>query len=118
MSNSQPLPEVLVRLRLHLLSLGGHLPVSAQTDYQECVTLLDEALMRARQASENKAPSILTPREKQIFTLLQKGVSNAEIAQQIGVTTGTVKTYLKSVYAKLGVQNRTQAALLATSSRY
>lgn len=105
------LPEILVRLRLHLLSLGGHLPPGAQADYQECTVLLDEALMRARETGEIKVPNVLTPREKQIFLLLQKGLSNAEIAQQIGVTTGTVKTYLKSVYAKLGVQNRTQAAL-------
>lgn len=110
------LPEILVRMRLHLLVVGSHLPATAQADYQECVTLLDEALMRVRENSDRQLPNGLTPREKQIFLLLQKGCSNADIARQIGVTTGTVKTYLKSVYAKLGVQNRTQAAL-STSSR-
>jgi LuxR family maltose regulon positive regulatory protein len=41
------------------------------------------------------------------------GLSNAEIAAQLIVTVGTVKTHIKSIYGKLGVHSRTQAVARA-----
>lgn len=53
----------------------------------------------------------LTPREKQIVRLLISGASNKEIAYQLGITERTVKAYNFMMYKKLGITNRTQAAL-------
>lgn len=105
--------EKLIRLRLHLLALGPGVSPSVKADYQVCVNLLDELLVGTRPEGAGPGAGLmgLTPRESQILALLQHGHSNQEIAGRMGVTAGTVKTYLKSIYSKLGVQNRTQAAL-------
>ncbi|MBK8048195.1 MAG: hypothetical protein IPK16_14380 [Anaerolineales bacterium] len=51
----------------------------------------------------------LTERELEVLRLVAAGSSNAEIAEQLVLTVGTVKTHLKHIYAKLTVQSRTQA---------
>jgi DNA-binding NarL/FixJ family response regulator len=55
----------------------------------------------------------LTTREQEILAELAKGRSNREIARALNVSEKTVKAHVSSVLAKLGVQDRTQAALLA-----
>jgi len=55
----------------------------------------------------------LTPRERSVLELLAEGRSNRQIANRLGLTEGTVKGYLTTIFAKLGVVDRTQAALLA-----
>ena len=55
----------------------------------------------------------LTARERQVLALLGQGRSNREISRALTVSEKTVKTHVSSVLAKLGVADRTQAALLA-----
>jgi len=55
----------------------------------------------------------LTRREREVLAELAKGQSNREIARALGVSEKTVKAHVSSVLAKLGVQDRTQAALVA-----
>jgi two-component system, NarL family, response regulator DesR len=52
----------------------------------------------------------LTPRELEVLALLAAGNTTADIARQLGITPGTVKTHLTSVYKKVGAGNRVQAA--------
>jgi LuxR family maltose regulon positive regulatory protein len=52
----------------------------------------------------------LSPREHHILTLISQGLSNKEIARNLGITAETVKSHVKNIFAKLGVQNRAQAA--------
>lgn len=55
----------------------------------------------------------LTPRERQLIGFVRTGLRNREIAEQLGVTEGTVKTYLHAVFEKLGVSSRTELAIRA-----
>ncbi len=60
---------------------------------------------------ENISP--LTEREKEILSLVAKGKSNSQIAEELFVREVTVKTHLNSIFRKLNVTNRVQAVLLA-----
>lgn len=55
----------------------------------------------------------LAPRERQLIGFVRKGLRNREIAEQLGVTEGTVKVYLHAVFEKLGVSSRTELAIRA-----
>jgi DNA-binding NarL/FixJ family response regulator len=58
----------------------------------------------------------LTEREKDILRLLGAGLSNADIAARLYFSEGTVRNYVSSILDKLGVADRTQAAVLALRS--
>ena len=68
-------------------------------------------LMREVRAPES--PETLTERETDVLRLMAQGLSNKEIARELHIGDGTVKTHVSNVLAKLGVQSRTQAALHA-----
>jgi len=57
--------------------------------------------------------SDLSDRELDILRLLAKGMTNSEIANKLSLSYGTVRNYVSSIYNKLGVLDRTQAALFA-----
>jgi DNA-binding NarL/FixJ family response regulator len=56
-------------------------------------------------------PEPLTERELAILNLVSEGFSNREIGDKLGLTEGTVKNYVTSLLQKIGVRDRTQAAL-------
>ena len=71
-------------------------------------------LMRqASSPSEQFPHSALTARELDVLHLIARGQSNKEIAASLHLTEGTVKVYVSTVLEKLGVADRTQAALYA-----
>jgi len=55
----------------------------------------------------------LSEREKEVLNLLTRGYSNADIAEQLFLSEGTVRNYTSAIFAKLGVADRTQAVLAA-----
>ena len=67
--------------------------------------------LAAAHAGMSRAP--LAPRERQLICFVREGLRNREIAEKLGVTEGTVKTYLHTIFEKLGVSNRTELAIRA-----
>ena len=55
----------------------------------------------------------LSPREREILRLLANGQSNTDIAAQLFLSEGTVRNYVSGIFSKLGVTDRTQAAVIA-----
>ena len=51
----------------------------------------------------------LTPRQREILALVASGLSSPDVAAQLGITPGTVKTHLTAIYKAIGVRNRVQA---------
>lgn len=66
-------------------------------------------LFQQKQATETPEAALLTPREKEVLELLSKGLLYKEIADQLGISFGTVRQHLYKVYEKLHVQNKTEA---------
>ena len=60
----------------------------------------------------------LTPREREIFALLPSGLSNNELGSKLGIAPGTAKIHVERVLNKLGVKDRTQAAVKAVELGY
>ena len=61
----------------------------------------------------NNALQHLTEREREVLFLVARGASNREISKALFLASGTVKNYLSTILSKLGVRDRTQAALKA-----
>lgn len=56
--------------------------------------------------------SLLTPREREVLTLMAQGLSNGEIATKLFISHHTVKNHVSSIYRKLGENDRTRVALI------
>ncbi|GAB4532087.1 MAG: response regulator transcription factor [Anaerolineales bacterium] len=69
-------------------------------------------------ASPGEPPADLTEREREILALIAQGLGNKQIAERLFLAEGTVKNYVSSILDKLGVEDRTQAALWAQKHEF
>ena len=70
------------------------------------VDAIESRLRVPASSSRSSAAAGLTPRETDVLRLLATGLSNAEIAGQLSLSSRTIDTHLTSIYAKLGVPTR------------
>jgi two-component system, NarL family, response regulator LiaR len=75
------------------------------------------ARLMHRSGSPPPTHSDLTARERDVLGLIVEGLANKQIAQRLGIGEKTIKTHVSRVLAKLGVADRTQAAVLAIRER-
>ncbi|MEU6135330.1 response regulator transcription factor [Nocardioides sp. NPDC047086] len=77
--------------------------------------LMTAKVMEKMRNPDGESPQMqaLTPQEKRLLALIGEGLTNREIAGRMFLAEKTVKNYVSSILAKLGVQRRTQAALMA-----
>ena len=76
---------------------------------------LEERASSLRQRPDRAA---LTPRDRKLVALVAKGRRNREIAEELGITEGTVKVYLHVIFEKLGVASRTELAIRAADEGF
>lgn len=67
-------------------------------------------------AEASQPPTPLTDREEEVLRAAARGLSNAEIAEELFISLGTVKTHLSSLQAKVGARNRVELAAFAWQS--
>ncbi len=70
---------------------------------------------RATRTVDTKA--VLTEREHEVLMLVSQGMTNKQIARTLTISPATVKAHVERIIAKLGVSDRTQAAVVATQDR-
>ncbi|WP_369191832.1 response regulator [Streptomyces sp. R08] len=107
-----------------LKQIKGSDLVSAVRTVASGQSMLDPAttarLMRSLRAEPTQAPQMapelasLSPREREILALIGDGLTNREIGKRLYLSEKTVKNHISRLLAKLGVQRRVQAAVLAT----
>lgn len=112
---------------LAIMSEGvGIMPTSNDIATMQALSVLIAGVLQRPSPSKPKgirraaatAMAQLTPREQQVLVLLPRGLSNAEIAQQLGIATGTAKIHVERILHKLGLSDRTQAAVRAVEWGY
>lgn len=90
------------------------LPMEYQTNTIMPSHFDDDDMLPAPATLPTMPPGVkLTRREKQVLEFLLRGVPNKDIADALGLKVVTVKLHVRGICRKLGVKNRTQAALLA-----
>jgi len=93
-------------------SLQRALQDGARLSLQEAVAYAQRG--RGEHADATHGWASLSPVERQVVERASQGLSNPDIARDLFISRNTVKVYLSRAYAKLGVANRTELALLAT----
>jgi len=91
-------------LLLHLAKAGGIHPEYVS----ELLSGIQESGAET-QLQTGQTPGPLSKREVEVLKLIEAGCSNQEIAGQLFISNATVKRHISNIYAKLGVENRTQA---------
>ena len=84
---------------------------------QSSATAMGPAALESQRDEDATSVEQLTPREQEVLRLVARGQTNSEIALELVVSAGTVKTHVEHIIAKLGVSDRTQAAVRAVGNQ-
>ena len=98
---------------------GGAVQISPQIVAKLMKSVIAEEPSPAREIAERlEWFKSLTPREREVFTLIAKGYDNAQVAEELHMAEHTVRNHVSMIYSKLGVQDRFQIIQLANKIRY
>ena len=99
-------------------TLNGESPLAQELAMQLLVRMVnetreDEPSFPGAYKGQEPLPGGITQREVEVLQLLAQGRTNPEIAQELKISRGTVKIHVQHIISKLGVSDRTQAAVRA-----
>jgi len=98
---------------------GGAVQISPQIVAKLMKSVISEEPSPVREIAERlEWFKSLTPREREVFTLIATGYDNAQIAEELHMADHTVRNHVSMIYSKLGVQDRFQIIQLANKIRY
>jgi DNA-binding NarL/FixJ family response regulator len=108
---------------LRLLEAGVHGIIRKTADTESVLACLNAVAngqvwiedFVVRQTGESRVPSDLTSRESEVLALVELGLKNNQIANELGIRPGTVKIHLKHIFEKTGVRGRYRLALSSPS---
>jgi two-component system response regulator DevR len=103
---------VLKQVRSHDLVAAIRTVASGQSLLDPAVTAQVVDRLQSEPEEQDEL-AVLTEREKDILALIAQGLTNRQIGQRLFIAEKTVKNYVSSLLAKLGLERRTQAAVLA-----
>jgi len=86
--------------------------VTAPTVTRRLIEHFTTAPTVAQPSYDDAALAVLTPREREVLTLIARGMSNCEIAAALHLSEGTVKTHVGRILAKLDLRDRVHAVIL------
>src|SRR6266498_5101307 len=96
-----------------IAAVKGTMSGRTHVDPQVAGKLFTQVQLNAPISSYQEVLGELSERERDVLNLLARGLSNSEIAGRLFLSEGTVRNYVSSIFSKLGVSDRTQAAILA-----
>ncbi len=101
-------------LRKYLLRIAAGEPVLSPSIARRMMAFFQQADVSRLQDARAQC-SALTPREQDVLKLLAKGLRNGEVAKSLAISEHTVADYVKSIYRKLEICSRAEAALAAVN---
>lgn len=103
----------------HLLSLlSGAGDSAAQCSPEVSAILLRRVYAFAAQSNPDVSTDLLTPREVEILELIDRGLTNQQIASRLSLTLHTVKNHVHNLLGKLGVASRAEAVTVLRATKY
>lgn len=96
-----------------IAAIKGTMAGNTHVDPAVAGKLFDQVAQSHQAAPSSTIAVELSEREREVLLLLARGLSNSAIAGQLHLSEGTVRNYLSAVFAKLGVSDRAQAAVMA-----
>ncbi len=105
----------------HALSAGATGALMKSTEFSEFVAAIRRVAAGerviapeiARQLAEDPPVPELTPRQAEILQSITRGLTNADIAKQLGIREDSVKEHVNAIFTKLGAANRSEAIAIA-----
>lgn len=102
--------------RFQVLDTANHVPLSGEPAFDQVLAGIDSFLPRQDPRAGDARLQCLTQRELEVLELVARGLDNAQVAAHLGLAEKTVRNNVSSVFAKLQVENRGQAIVLARNA--
>ncbi|MEZ4709105.1 MAG: response regulator transcription factor [Caldilineaceae bacterium] len=96
-----------------IAAIRGTAAGDTYVDPQVAGKLFQQIARRRRPVRDTTVGADLSEREREVLKLIAAGLSNADIAEQLHLSKGTVQNYVSNIFVKLDVTDRTQAAVIA-----